>query len=112
MISSKLADKLASLRSDTWSSRKVVVSAASEPEKSNSKVKNTKKDKKNDPSTSKKEFNRVIMGIGQLFVVVSIAYSTSVIFIGVDGMVAKIALFPQAAFASYTLIKVFSRLYK
>lgn len=64
------------------------------------------------PKTSKNDYNRVIMGIGQLFVVVSIAYSTAVIFMGVDGVESKIALFPQAAFASYILIKAFSRLYK
>ena len=60
----------------------------------------------------KKERNHAIMGIGQLLVVVSIAYSTAVIFIGVDSTASKIALIPQVVFASYILLKAFSRLYK
>lgn len=56
--------------------------------------------------------NRAIMGIGLLFVIVSIAYSTTVIIIGVDSLESKIALLPQAIFALATLFKAFSKLYK
>lgn len=61
---------------------------------------------------AREERNRAILGIGQLLVVVSIAYSTSVIFIGIDSLEAKIALLPQVLFASFTLIRAFSKLYK
>ena len=74
--------------------------------------KKAKKPTKAEREIAKKERNRAIMGIGQLLVVVSIAYSTAVIFIGVDGMASKIALLPQVVFASFTLLKAFSRLYK
>lgn len=53
-----------------------------------------------------------ILGIGLLLVVASIAYSTSVIFIGVDSDASRIALLPQALFALLTLIKAFSKFYK
>lgn len=55
---------------------------------------------------------RGILGIGLLLVVVSIAYSTSVIYIGVDSSASRIALFPQVLFALLTLFKAFSKLYK
>lgn len=74
--------------------------------------KKAKKPTKLERENAKKERNRAIMGIGQLLVVVSIAYSTAVIFIGVDSMASKIALIPQVVFASYILLKAFSRLYK
>lgn len=74
--------------------------------------KKTKKSTKLEREIAKKERNRAIMGIGQLLVVVSIAYSTAVIFIGVDSVASKIALIPQVVFASYILLKAFSRLYK
>lgn len=51
--------------------------------------------------------NRGIIGIGRLLVIMSIAYSTSVIFIGIDTVESKIALLPQAIFALSILIKVF-----
>lgn len=56
--------------------------------------------------------NRGIMGVGQLLVVVSIAYSTAVILIGVGSLASIIALLPQVVFALVTLIKAFSKLYK
>lgn len=55
---------------------------------------------------------RGILGIGALFVVVSIAYSSYVIFSGVDSSVSRIMLIPQVIFAIYTLIKAFSKIYK
>lgn len=53
-----------------------------------------------------------IMGIGHLLVVVSIAYSTAVVLIGVDSIESKIALVPQATFGLFILFKAFSKLYK
>lgn len=55
---------------------------------------------------------RAILGIGLLLVIVSIAYSTTVIFIGVDSSASRLALLPQVVFALYTLIKAFSKFYK
>ena len=54
----------------------------------------------------------VILGIGLLLVVASIIYSTYVIFIGVDSGASRLALLPQALFATITLIKAFSKIYK
>lgn len=56
--------------------------------------------------------NRGIIGIGQLFVVVSITYSTAVILMGVDSVESKVALLPQASFALAILFKAFFKLYK
>ena len=61
---------------------------------------------------AKNQRNRGIMGVGQLLVVVSIAYSTAVILIGVGSLASIIALLPQVIFALVTLIKAFSKLYK
>lgn len=61
---------------------------------------------------ARRKRNRGILGVGQLLVVVSITYSTTVILIGVDSIGSKIALLPQAVFALVILIKAFSRLYK
>lgn len=55
---------------------------------------------------------RAILGVGYLLVVVSIAYSTAVILIGVDSIESKIALLPQVFFAGAILLKAFSKLYK
>ena len=59
-----------------------------------------------------KQRNRAILGIGLLLVVVSILYSTFVIFVGVGTVESKIALIPQALFALIILIKAFSNLFK
>jgi hypothetical protein len=56
--------------------------------------------------------NRGIMGIGLLLVVVSIAYSTTVILLGVSSIASKIALLPQIIFAAVTIIIAFYKLYK
>lgn len=74
--------------------------------------KKAKKLTKAEKQLAKEQRNRAILGIGQLLVVVSIAYSTSVIFIGVNSLESKIALIPQVVFASYTLLKAFSKLYR
>lgn len=74
--------------------------------------KKAKKLTKAEREIAKTERNHAILGIGQLLVVVSIAYSTSVIFIGVDSLESKIILIPQVVFALFTLLKAFSKLYK
>lgn len=58
------------------------------------------------------ERNRAIMGIGSLFVVVSITYSTTLTLMGVNSWQSKFALLPQVIFALITLLKAFSKLYK
>lgn len=74
--------------------------------------KKAKKLTKIERENAKNQRNRGIMGIGQLLVVVSIAYSTAVILIGVGSLASIIALIPQVIFALVTLIKAFSKLYK
>lgn len=74
--------------------------------------KTRKKPTKADEILAKQERNRAILGIGILLVIVSIAYSTSVIFIGVDSLESRIALLPQVVFALVISIKAFSKLYK
>ncbi len=55
---------------------------------------------------------RGILGIGLLFVVVSITYSTYVIFNGVSSTASRVMLVPQVVFALLTLFKAFSKIYK
>jgi len=80
--------------------------------KAKHKSKKPKKVTKIGQELAKKERNNVIMGICLLLVVVSIIYSTAVIFLGVDSQASKIALLPQVTFALIILIKAFSKLYK
>ena len=60
----------------------------------------------------KRHRKNVIMGLGLLFVVASIAYSTSVVTTFVDSQQSLILLAPQVAFAIITIFKAFSKLYK
>lgn len=53
-----------------------------------------------------------ILGIGLLFVIVSIAYSTYVTVLFVNNVASVVALVPQVLFATFTLLKAFSKLYK
>lgn len=53
-----------------------------------------------------------IIGIGLLFVIVSIAYSTYMTNLFVDGVMMIVALTPQVAFAAITLFIAFYKLYK
>lgn len=48
-----------------------------------------------------------ILGIALLFVIVSIAYSSTVILLGTDGLLPKIALAPQILFGVGVLAYVF-----
>lgn len=50
-----------------------------------------------------------IMGVMLLLVVASIAYSSAVIIMGVDGYIAKVLIAPQIIFAAVTLIKQFTK---
>jgi hypothetical protein len=50
-----------------------------------------------------------IVGLLLLFVVASIAYSTSVIVMGTTGPIPLIMVAPQALFALYTLVKRFTK---
>ena len=54
----------------------------------------------------------VIMGIGLLFVIVSITYSTYIVRTFVNTGGSLIALAPQVVFAVCILLKAFSKLYK
>lgn len=74
--------------------------------------KKTKKMTKIEREMMTNERKNAILGICNLFVVVSIAYSSAITFIGVDSLVSKIALIPQALFALIILVKSFSKLYK
>lgn len=71
-----------------------------------------KKTTKEERRIARNQRNRAILGVGQLLVVVSIAYSTAVIYIGVDSLASRVALIPQAVFGLVILIKAFSKLYK
>lgn len=61
------------------------------------------------PKKSKDNIKQGIMGIMQLIVVASIAYSSAVIAIGTDGYVAKALIVPQALWAVCTLIRHFTK---
>jgi len=74
--------------------------------------KKAKKMTKIDRELAKIEHKNVILGICQLLVFVSVAYSTAVIYTGVDSLMSKIALLPQVIFALIILVKSFSKLYK
>ena len=50
-----------------------------------------------------------IMGVMLLLVTASIAYSSAVIIMGVDGYIAKALIAPQIVFAVMTLIKQFTK---
>ena len=55
---------------------------------------------------------RGIIGIGLLFVVVSIAYSTYMTALFVDGTAMVVALVPQVVFATAILLIAFYKIYK
>lgn len=74
--------------------------------------KKAKKPTKAEQKLARQQQMRGILGIGALFVVVSIAYSTYVIFNGVDSTASRVMLIPQVVFAVYTLVKAFSKIYK
>jgi len=76
------------------------------------KSKKAKKITKSDQKLAREQKKRGIIGIGLLFVVVSIAYSTYMTVLFVDGSAMVVALVPQVLFAAIILIKAFYKLYK
>lgn len=56
-----------------------------------------------------KNYQNAIIGVLQLLVVASIAYSSAVIIMGVDGYIAKALIAPQVIYAAVTLIKRFTK---
>lgn len=74
--------------------------------------KNAKKLTKNEQKLVVQQRKNVIMGIGLLFVIVSIAYSTYIVRTFVNTGGSLVALAPQVIFAITILIKAFSKLYK
>lgn len=74
--------------------------------------KKAKKLTKAEKSAIRKQKLRGIIGIGLLFVVVSIAYSTYMTVLFVDGPAMVAALVPQCAFAVATLFYAFYNIFK
>lgn len=50
-----------------------------------------------------------ILGLIQIFVLVSISYSTYVVALGTQGYASRVMLIPQALFAAVLLVKKFTR---
>lgn len=66
--------------------------------------------KKAEPKAKKNiNLKSATMGVMQLFVVASIAYSTAVIAMGTEGYVPLALVAPQALWAVCTLVKRFSK---
>lgn len=76
------------------------------------KSKKARKVTKADRKLALQQKLRGIIGIGLLFVVVSIAYSTYMTVLFVDGTAMVVALTPQVVFASITLLIAFYKIYK
>ena len=76
------------------------------------KIKKAKKVTKADRKLARLQKIRGIIGIGLLFVVVSIAYSTYMTVLFVDGPIMVVALAPQVAFATIILLIAFYKIYK
>lgn len=66
----------------------------------------------NDQKSLFAQIAHVILGIGQLLVVVSIIYSTAIVIIGMNSVESRILLVPQVVFALVILVKAFSKLNK
>ena len=63
------------------------------------------------PAKEKKNYNvhAKMVGILELFVLVSICYSTFVVYMGVEDTIAKLMLVPQVLFVAVTLTKRFTK---
>jgi len=74
-------------------------------------MKKTNQTKTTDKATNRKPKNisDKIVGISLLLVVLSIAYTTTVIFMGTDGIEAKILTTPQIIFAVVLALKQFTK---
>lgn len=76
------------------------------------KSKKAKKTTKEERKLARLQKIRGIIGIGLLFVVVSIAYSTYMTVLFVDGTAMVVALTPQVVFAAIILLIAFYKIYK
>lgn len=76
------------------------------------KSKKVKKLTKTERKLERQKKIRGIIGIGLLFVVVSIAYSTYMTALFVDGSAMVVALVPQVTFATVILLIAFYKIYK
>lgn len=76
------------------------------------KIKKAQKLTKEELKTARGQKIHGIIGIGLLFVVVSIAYSTYMTVLFVDGITMALALTPQVIFASVILLIAFYKIYK
>lgn len=65
------------------------------------------KEKTNTPKKSR-NIKADTIGILQLFVLASIAYSTYVVFLGTDGIAPKVMLIPQALWATLLAVQKFT----
>lgn len=74
-------------------------------------MKKTNQTKTTDKATNRKPKNisGKIVGISLLLVVLSIAYTTTVIFMGTDGIEAKILTTPQIILAVVLALKQFTK---
>ena len=74
-------------------------------------MKKTNQTKTTDKATNRKPKNisDKIVGISLLLVVLSIAYTTTVIFMGTDGIEAKVLTTPQIIFAVVLALKQFTK---
>jgi hypothetical protein len=66
----------------------------------------------NDVKNTKKQaggFKAGIIGIGMLFVIASIAYTTTVIWLGTEGYISKVLTAPQVIFSVIVLVKRFTK---
>ena len=59
------------------------------------------------PKGKNKNFN--VLGLLQLFVLASIAYSTYVVYLGTDGIAPKVMLIPQALWATLLAVQKFTK---
>lgn len=74
--------------------------------------KQTKEAPKSDVKNTKKQSGNAkngIIGLGMLFVIASIAYTTAVIWLGTEGYVSKALTAPQVIFALIVLVKRFTK---
>lgn len=60
------------------------------------------------PKKSKRNIKGQTVGVLQLFVLASIAYSTYVVYLGTDGYAPKVMLIPQAIWATLLAIQKFT----
>lgn len=64
------------------------------------------------PATSKKnnsKLNERLLWTGMLFVLLSIGFSSYMVYFGTDNLIAKVMLIPQVAFAAIVAIYKFAK---